>query len=273
MLFRSYCKEAESNIPLDTCVIVDPSDAPAPQCSTDDQCSPEQQCLPRTRDGQPIPCTEHCQTPRSPMDIGPIEVTGFTDGPLQLEADPGQSNGYVVPGGGTIDPSKFAFDTTYVVKGDGDPEQGVGSFEAQVELGPELALTSPELEEVEAEIVPGFPGMPVLAMTVDPDADLTLKWAGAAADGELSLELSSSDMNGTRGHIKCRVKDDGEFTIPAEMIEALDLGDAVFLNNLNIERVVTGTLTGDGFTRYEVNSRQVLVVNMAKKEAEDAAEE
>lgn len=271
---EDYCKEPESTIPLDTCVVVDPSDAPAPQCSSDEQCSPEQKCLPRTRDGQPIACTEHCQTPRSLLDIGPIEITGFTDGPLQLESNPDQSDAYVPPGNGTVDPSKFAFATTYVIKGDGDPEQGVSSFEAEVELGPELAITSPELEQVEADMgIPGFPPFPVVAMTVDPDAELTLKWTGAVADGELSLELTAADVNASRGHIKCRVKDDGEFTIPAEMIEALDLGDSAFFNNLNVERITKGTLTGDSFTRYEINSRQVLIVNMAKKEAEDAAEE
>ena len=266
---EDYCKEAESKIALDTCVVVDPNDRPTPQCTSDDQCSPEQQCRPRTNDGNPIPCTEHCQTPRSPIDIGPIEVSGFKDGAITLEASAQDSNGYKAPGDGTIPAAKFAFDTTYVVKGEGDAEKGVSGFQGEVELGPELTIVSPTLEEIEADVgIPGFPPFPTLGVVIDPAAELELKWTGGDGTGEISLELSSADMNASRGHIKCRLVDDGEFTISADLIKALNLGDSAFLNNMNIERVTKGTLTGDSFTRYEVNSRQVLLVNMQKKAEE-----
>lgn len=256
---EDWCKEAASSIPLDTCVIADPADAPAPQCSDHADCAPEQQCVPRTNNGSAIPCSEHCSTARSPMDIGPLEVSGFVDGPITFEADPSQSNGYVTPGDGTIPASQFAFEATYVFQGDGDPDQGIGAFTGQVTLGPELTITSPPLEEGT-----GFPPGPIIP--VDPEQDLELAWSGSVDGGEITLELSTASFGGPSTNIKCRLRDSGSFTIPAELMKALNLGDMPFLNNLNIERIVKGTVTGEGITRGEVTSRQTLLVNMSKKE-------
>lgn len=192
------------------------------------------------------------------MDIGPLTVEGFVNGPIELVADPQQSHGYVVPGGGTIPASDFAFDTTYRLSGEGDPDKGIGAFEGQVDLGPELLITSPPLEQGS-----GFPPVPSIA--VNPDEDLVLAWSGSVAGGEVSLELTAADMGATRGHIKCRVSDTGSFTIPADRVKALDLGDTPFLNNLNIERTVKGAVTGEGITVGKVTARQVLLVNMEKK--------
>lgn len=256
---EDWCKEEASSIPLGTCIEVDPKDSPAPQCSSDDQCSPDQKCVPRKNNGSAIPCSEHCETPRSPMDIGPLEVSGFATGPMTFVADPQQSNGYIAQGNnGTIPASSFAFDTTYEFGGEGDSEQGIGAFQGQVELGPELLLTSPPLED-------GSGPFPLPAIAVDPEQDLVLAWSGSVDGGEVSLELTSADMGGTRGHIKCRVSDTGTFTIPKEKVKALDLGDTAFFNNLNLERIVKGTVSGEGIARGQVTARQTLLVNMEKK--------
>ena len=261
---EDYCAEPEtSTIPLDTCVLAT-SEAPTPQCSSNDDCCPEQQCLPRRNDnGSAIPGTEHCQTSRSPIDIGPIEVSGFKDGSVQLKADPSQSNGYVPAGNGTIDASKFAFDTTYTVKGDGDPAQGVSSFEGQVVLGPELELTSPPIEQVDVVMAPGFPAFPLPGLAIDPEGELALAWTGAVENGELEVELSG--MEG--GTVKCRLKDDGAFTVPADLVKAAGIAESG-PNMLTISRISSGTLSGDTFTRHEVHARQTLLINVVPKKAE-----
>lgn len=254
---EDWCKEAASTIPLGTCVIVDPKAAPAPACSTNADCAPEQECMQRVNNGSAVPCSEHCATPRMPIDIGPVEVTGFTSGPMTLTADPSQSNGYIPPGDGTLAASEFAFDTTYVFEGEGDSEQGIGAFQGQIKLGPELVITSPEL------VASGGFGLP--AIEIDTEQPLTLEWSGSVDGAEIMLELSASDWGGPRGHVKCRLNDSGGVVLTQDILKDVNLGDEPFLNNLNIERIVKGTVSGEGITRGEVTSRQVLLVNMAKK--------
>lgn len=254
---EDWCKEAEWSVPMGSCAIVDPEDAPAPQCSSNDQCSPEQECVPRMRDGSPIACSEHCSTSRSPIDIGPLTVKGFESGPMDLVADPDQGNGYIPPGNGTVPASEFVFDTRYEISADGDASQGIGALQGHIDLGPELAIVSPPMAAAG-----GF-GLP--AIEVDPEQDLVLEWSGSVAGGEVTLELTAADFGASRGHIRCRTSDTGSFTIPAEMVKALNLGDESFLNNLDMKRIVKGSLTGEGITRAEVTAQQVLLVNLAKK--------
>ncbi len=249
--------EDGEEIPLNTCVVVTQGDGPGPECTTDADCYPEQVCEPRyDNDEQPIPDSEHCVTPRDLMDVGPLTITGFNGGPQTLQYNPGQQGAYTTadPGDGQLPPGTIAYDTTYTIEGGGDPAQGLGPFEGEIRVGPQLQLTSPPMTDV----MGGMPGI-----QVNPNQDLVLEWTGEDQDGELRITLSGASMMGDDGSIECRVTDDGKFTIPQEKVAAANLGDMAFLNMLNIERLGTGFVAGEGMTHHEIGMIQGLMLNVA----------
>lgn len=239
--------------PIDTCVVADDT-PPTPECSGPQDCAPEQQCLPENdQDGNPIPGSEHCVTPRELMDVGPMTLEGMTTGPTQLTYNSEQSGAYTVPGtDGSLQAGTLAFDTTYTFHGDGDAAQGLGAFNGEIYLPPALTLTSPPMVEL------GMPG--VFGIQIDPNQDLVLQWSGSAAGGQLRINLV-----GAQGEtIDCLATDDGEFTIPAAMVQAAGLGDIAFLNMLTIDRQGEGTVSGDGITYHDIGMLQTLLINVGK---------
>src|SRR5690606_3612205 len=122
----------------------------------------------------------------------------------------------------------------------------------------------PPLEQVEVIMYPGFPAFPMQGVAIDPESDLALQWTGAVENGELEVELSGAEG----GTIKCRLKDDGAFTVPADLVKAAGISENG-PNVLTLSRITSGTLSGDTFTRHEVHARQVLVINAVPKKAEE----
>jgi hypothetical protein len=251
--------DPEPEIPLDTCVAADPP-TPTPHCTSKDQCAPEQDCLPDTdSNGQPIAGTEHCVTPRDAIDVGPLTVTGFTTGPIELAYNAGQNGAYTPDGtgDGQIDPGTLAFDTTYTFEGAGSPPYELGPFSGEVAMPAALAITAPAMVEL-----PGLPGM--MGLSVNPNEDLLLQWTGGSAGGILQLNLSAAQGNGLP--VNCRVSDDGEFTVPAAMVQAAELGDFAFFNMMTIDRVSPpGTVSGQGLTPSDIAVVQTLLINVAKQ--------
>ncbi|MFW5740335.1 MAG: hypothetical protein ACOC1F_08210, partial [Myxococcota bacterium] len=226
-------------------------------CSGPQDCPPDQQCVPETdMDGNPIPNSEHCATPRSPLDMGPFTMEGFASGPKTLAYNPGQNGAYTTAGGdGTIPYQDVSFDTTYTFSGDGDPAQGLGPFSGEIYLSPEIKLTSPELTTLPV----GFEGIEVSV-----SQDLVLSWEGSDPGAEMTITLTGATMGGESHTITCRTADSGSFTIPAAMVQAANLGDMAFLNMLTFERADEGTVSGDGLTSYEIGALQTAVINVAK---------
>jgi hypothetical protein len=242
------------SIPLETCQPTEVVYTPA--CAGPQDCAPEQQCLPRTdNNNAPIPNSERCVTPRSPLDVGPFTITGFASGPKTLTYNAGQSGGYTTPGGdGTIPYEDLAFGVTYTFEGAGDAAQRLGSFTGELRFSPELALTQPPLTQLPI----GFAGVQVSV-----SQDLVLAWSGSNPGAEMTISLTGATMNESHT-ISCRTVDSGSFTIPAAMVQAAQLGDMAFLNLLTIERNDAGFATGEGLTSHDITGIQTAIINVAK---------
>ncbi|MCL2824552.1 MAG: hypothetical protein FWD57_11220 [Polyangiaceae bacterium] len=234
-------------VPLETCVLNFDTGGGGPSCQFDDECAPEQKCLPSTKDGQPIENTEHCQTPRGPINVGPISVSGFKNGTIALMYD--SANGAYKPAGsdGQVDCSLLNYNTTYTLAGDGSAEYGLGPFTGQVRLGGQLSLTKPA-------VVAGDMGG---AISIKTSEDLVLEWAGSDPNAIMKIDLMGAKLAGDSGTITCRTKDTGRFTIPGSMISKIPFG-MQFLNHIMMERRTPGTGSGDGLTRPEFSTIQMM---------------
>jgi hypothetical protein len=248
---------AGEEIPLDTCRVYEEV-AATPTCEDASDCAPEQECVPDYDDGgAPIPGTEHCATPREPLDLGPFTVEGFATGSIEMSYNAGQSGAYTAPGtDGTLPAGTLVFDTTYTFHGDGSAEHDLGPFTGEIYVAPALELVSPPMVEL--------PMGGMFGIEANPAEELALEWTGENADGELFISLAGGSASGDGGSIECRVSDDGEFTIPAEMVEAAQLGDIAFLNMLTIDRRATGTASGDGLTFRAIDAIQTSLINVIK---------
>lgn len=237
--------------PLDSCVAVSDADAVA-ECSTDDDCAPEQECVPDyDDDGNPVAGSEHCETPRDFVDVGTMTLEGANTGALSMSYNAGQGGAYTVTGtDGTVNAGTLAYDATYTFHGDGDSAQGLGAFTGELYLPPQLELTAP---------VPGDVGMGMEGIAVSTSSDLTLGWTGSSS-GVLKLDLVGTSFSGESGSIHCVIADDGEFTIPADMVAAAQLGEVAMLNMLTLERATEGSAQADGLSISAVDSSQTLLL-------------
>lgn len=243
-------------IPMDTCVVQEETPT-TPSCTNNEECAPEQQCLPSESDenGNPIPGTEKCLTPREPIDVGPLTVEGFSTGAIELDYNPGQSGAYTPPNSdGQVDPGTLAYDTTYTFQNAGSAEHELGALSGEVYMPAQFTLTSPPLVEMDMPGIYGF--------YIDASQDLTLLWSGPNPGGELRLSLSGGP-NGGGTPIACRLTDDGEFTIPAAQLQAVGLTPIAFFNMLTIERYGVGSATADGLTVQDISVMQTLLLNVA----------
>ncbi|MBN2800667.1 MAG: hypothetical protein JXX28_16105 [Deltaproteobacteria bacterium] len=248
---EDFDQEAPDTTPLDSCVALVQTD-PVGECAGPADCAPEQQCVPDyDDDGNPEPGSEHCETPRALMDVGPMTLEGSNAGPLQLTYNAGQDGAYTRPGtDGTLDAGTLAWDTTYNFYGDGDAAQGIGPFSGEVYLPARLQLTAPAMQDV---------GMGMQGVKINTAAPLTLTWTGSSAL-PLTIDLSGGSMGGDSGAIHCRVADDGEFTISAELVAAAHLGDMAFFNMLTLERATAGSAEADGLSIAKVDTTETLLI-------------
>lgn len=245
-------------LPLDTCVIPAAARPPVPGCACDAECPPDQKCLPEKDNGEPVPDTERCRTPRTMLDVGSMFVEGGGD-PLELVFNPGQSGAYTTPGSdGTVPAGTLVGGTTYTLSGGGDVEQGLGAFSGEIYLPPTFTLSSPPIKP--------DPMLPISIIDVDSGNDLVLTWevvGSTDSAGALNINLAGASWGGEGGGINCRASDDGEFTIPAEMVGEAKLGESAFLNMLTIEREgPEGEVKGDGITVSEIGALQTFTVNV-----------
>jgi hypothetical protein len=243
--------EGGDSTPIDSCVVVS-QETPVGECVTDEDCAPEQECVPDYDDeGNPVTGTEHCATPRDLIDVGSMTLEGARSGPLTLSYNMGQSGAYTTPGGdGTVSAGTLAYDTTYSFYGDGDSARGLGAFSGEIYMPAQLALSSPPVGDV---------GMGMEGIAVTLGSDLTLTWTGSS-DGVLKLDLAGASFTGASGAIHCVLADDGEFTIPADMVAEAQLGELAMLNMLTLERATTGSAEGEGLSMAAVDTTQTLLV-------------
>jgi hypothetical protein len=246
----------DPEVPLGTCVTDPPQ--PGPTCTTKDDCAPEQDCVADTNNnGQPIAGTEHCETSRTLMDIGPFTIDGFASGTIEFAYNAGQSGAYTSanPGDGQVPPEELVYDGEYTITGAGDPAQGIGPFTGTLRLPPALALTAP---------VPGPVGsMGLTGIHVSVSADLVLEWSGADPDLVIKITLTGGNQQ-TGKSVVCRLQDTGTLTIPAAQVAEAGLGNMALTNMLEMRREVPGTASGEGLTFTRVTALQAMTYNVAK---------
>ncbi len=244
------------DVPIDTCVPVE-SSQPTPECATDDDCAPEQVCVPEyDSDNQPIEGSEHCVTPRDPLDVGPLGVYGFDNEWTTFAYNPGESGAYTYPGAGAqlADPSVIAYDTEYIVIGQGDEAQGLGACWGHFYMPAQLEITSPPF--VDTQTGP--------AIEVDTTQDLTLEWSGSNPDGIVRIDLEGGAIADSGTPHVCVVEDDGEFTIPADVLQQLGLGAIAFFNMWTISRSGSGEICGDGVSVGWIGGSQQVMFSVMK---------
>ena len=258
---EDYCNEPDTGeVPLDTCTDV-PEPTVLPQCTSKDDCAPEQDCLPDTQNGQAIAGSEKCRTSRGLLDVGPFTIDGFTDGPHTWKYNAQQSGAYTLDGtgDGQVDIGILAFDKDYTLASDGSADAGLGALQGTFHFPGDFQVTAPTPVEIQ-----GMPGVP--AIEVDPTQDLTLEWTGGDPNGVLNLSLSGGPKMGGKP-VRCRVKNDGSFTIEAKWLDTIKLGPYAFVNvmEMRLESPVEATVTGTGLTRAKLSILQTRVVNLQKK--------
>lgn len=231
--------------PLDTCVVADGSGV-VPGCATDADCFPEQKCL-AEKDN---PANKQCITPRDPLDVGPFTATGFTSGPRTFTYNAGQSGAYTSTADGSVPANDLVFDQVYVAEGAGDPAKGLGAFRAELYVPAQLAVLEP---------VPG-PGQFGDEIAVDTSADLMLTWSTGADGGTLDISLASVSGAG----ITCHAVNDGSFTIPADLLQKVNLGAQSFFNMLTLTRETPGEVCGEGVTVGVAKFATVVMLSVKK---------
>ncbi len=243
--------DSGDDTPIDTCEVV-PETAEEGECVTDDDCAEEQECVPDYDDkGSPIAGSEHCSTPRDPIDVGPFTLEGASTGAMTFAYNAGQSGAYTPSGSdGTLNAGTLAYDVTYTFTGDGDAAQDLGALSGEVYMPPQLALTTPPMVDV---------GMGMMGISVTPETDLALAWNGSS-DGVVKVDLAGASFTGESGAIHCVLSDDGEHTIPADMVAEAKLGELAMLNVLTLERATQGEAVADGLTMSAIDTTQTLLM-------------
>jgi len=253
---EDFEKDDADDTPVDTCEVV-PQTTPVGECVTDQDCATEQLCVSDYDDeGSPEPGSEHCETPRDQMDVGPMTLDGANSGALTLSYNMGQGGAYTVSGtDGTVNAGTLAYDVTYAFYGDGDSAQGLDAFSGELYMPSQIALTSPAMGDV---------GMGMEGITASSTSDLPLTWAGSS-DGVLKVDLAGASFTGETGAIHCVLEDDGEFTIPAAMVAEAHLGELAMLNMLTLERVTQGSAQAGGLSISAVDTTQTLLIFVMAK--------
>lgn len=241
----------EALLPVDTCVLG--TEEQVSQCSSSADCAPEQECVPeKDNDGNPVPQSEHCETPVELLDVGEILVSGFADGDKSFSYNMSQSGTYTEngQGEGQIDAGALAYDTVYQLEGAGSSNLGLGAFSGELRVPPALTLTSPAITQNEF-------GMSIV--TVNPAQPLMLRWNGS----QNPANTFTLTLAGTDNTLRCRLADDGEFEISSELLGQLGLNTMLaMLNNLSIDYTIKGTIEGSGITTSDFSFQQVINISI-----------
>ncbi|MBP1592404.1 MAG: hypothetical protein ILP22_10220, partial [Oscillospiraceae bacterium] len=208
--------ETVEDVTLDTCVIGESSPR-VPSCTSNSDCAPEQECVPEYDNGQPIENSEHCETPnRASLDVGPVQIAGFNGGPYTFAFEPGDQvyklNG---TGDGSIDRSLIAYGTEYTISANDLIPDDLRSISATFTMPPALSLIEPAMTEG---------GMFGLAVEIDNTKPLTFKWEGNGGKGYIDITIMAAQSLANMVSVTCKVRDDGEFTVPEEFTSQLVFG-------------------------------------------------
>ena len=264
---RTAREDLEENevedVTLDTCVIGESSPR-VPSCTSKADCAPEQECVPEYNNGQPIENSEHCETPnRASIDVGPVQIAGFNDGPYTFAFEPGDQlykiNG---TGDGSIDRSIIAYDAEYTISATDLIPDDLKSLSAKFTMPPALSLIEPAMIEG---------GMFGAAVEVDNTKPLVFKWESNGGKGYIDITIMAAQALTNVVSVTCKVKDDGEFTVPEEFTSQLVFGgggDGMMdqmlgmMNMITMDRHSEAPITGDGISSGRVSSEQLVMISV-----------
>ena len=260
---REDLEEAEvEDVTLDTCVMGESSPR-VPSCTSKEDCAPEQECVPEYNDGQPIENSEHCETPnRASIDVGPVQIAGFNGGPYTFAYEPGDQvyklNG---TGDGSIDRSLIAYNTEYEIAAENMIPDDLHSISAKFTMPPALALVEPVAVEG---------GMFGAAVEVDNTKPLVFKWESNGGKGYIDITITAAQSLANVVSVTCKVKDDGEFTVPEEFTSQLVFGGGddmmgqmlQMMNMITMDRHSEAPITGKGISSGRVSSEQLVMMSV-----------
>lgn len=252
---------------LDVCTMGE-SAPRVPTCQTNDDCAPEQQCVPEydSDSGQPIENSEHCETPgRASIDVGTVMISGFNGGPYPFMYEPGDQvyklNG---AGDGSIDPAMIAYGVEYEIGADNLTPDDLSSLSAKFTMPPAFQLLEPASQ-------PG--GTFGDVVVIDNSKPLTFKWEGNGGKGYIDITITAAESIMNTVSVACRVKDDGEFTVPEEFASQLVFGGASgnemmdmmlsMMQMIIFDRHTEAPIKGKGISSGFVTTEQLMMVNVS----------
>ena len=256
-------EEEAEDVTLDTCVTGESSPR-VPECTSNADCGPEQECVPEYNQGQAVENSEHCETPnRASLDVGPVMIAGFNGGPYQFAYEPGDQvyklNG---TGDGSIDRSLIAYNTEYTISADSMIPEDLESLSATFTMPPALSLIEPQMVEG---------GTFGAAVEVDNSKPLTFKWESNGGKGYIDITITAAQSIMNVVSVTCKVKDDGEFTVPEEFTSQLVFGGGgdgmmdqmlQMMNMITMDRHSEAPITGEGVLSGKVTSEQLVMINV-----------
>lgn len=243
---------------LDTCIMGEAMPR-VPECASDEDCAPEQRCVPEYNDsGSPIENSEHCATPdRETLDVGPIVVSGFADGPQTFLFEPNDAV-YKLDGqgDGSVDPALMTYGVDYTLSAENPTPEDLAPFSGTYKMPPALELLS-------YETVPGQMGD---AIVVDTSGPVKFEWTGNGGNGYVEINITAATSFTEQVSISCKAIDDGEFEIPAELASQLVFGSGPMISMMNMlimTRHAEGSLVGESITAGTIKADQMIMMNVA----------
>ncbi len=205
--FKPY---GSADLPADTCAFYATQDT-GPECKKDEDCASEQTCVfEKDDEGNVEEDSGKCVTKVAPFDAGVVEISGFADGSKNYLYSGNGAYKIDGQGDGSIDPVILAYDKNYELKGSASGTELIGAFSSKAHFPPNFLLTSPEAK-------PNGFNMPSIDMKQG--AEAAFSWNDTNPDMTVEIVLS-----GGNGQVKCSVINDGQFTIPADVMSQFQLG-------------------------------------------------
>ncbi len=178
------------------------------------------------------------------LDLGPISVQGPND---SLELEPRRLPDllsafsgviYGTEGGLEYDRAPLPYEPGGMYRFEAPGTESVEGFSVELEAPAPVRITS----------VAGRDAQGVEAIALPADSDMEVLWDAAADDAAVFLDLSSG-FGPDRPRLTCRVEDDGQFSIPASLLEQFDIQSGV---DVAIRRVHAASADVRGFDDSEV---------------------
>ena len=136
------------------------------------------------------------------------------------------------------------------------------SISAKFTMPPEFSLIEPVATEG---------GIFGSVVEIDNTKPITLKWKSNGGKGYIDISITAAQSITNIVSVTCKVRDDGEFTVPEEFSSQLVFGSGSddmmgqmlqMMNMITMQRHSEAPITGSGITSGKVSSEQAIMVNV-----------